>query len=357
MGGLEIGSQTTSSVHALTQSGGAYPKFGLEASLSDIKVPSQETKSRILNGPSTAGWNPVIAARSGTVGSITLRADDETSLYPWAGNILFSQKATLGYSGGFARLDRDVIAAIGEAAASDANGPNITAAGNVLVTASAGGYLNPIAVAGSFIRDADQDIPNGEWGFGISGDYSHVHVDDVVSALVQNAVLDGADGKSIEVLATNDTRTLLLGAQAVFKFSGRGTERSFGFGGSAGYVDYQSDVLAKIERSGIDDFAVTVKALNSKPIVVITGGLDGSAVRRTALEIWGSVAINHVVNTTKAVVSDVHMISPDEGTVANVTVQAIDADQVTAIAGIVELAVQFGGVAAGGGFKLGFGGS
>lgn len=357
MGGLEIGSQTTSSVHALTQSGGAYPKFGLEASLSDIKVPSQETKSRILNGPSTAGWNPVIAARSGTVGSITLRADDETSLYPWAGNILFSQKATLGYSGGFARLDRDVIAAIGEAAASDANGPNITAAGNVLVTASAGGYLNPIAVAGSFIRDADQDIPNGEWGFGISGDYSHVHVDDVVSALVQNAVLDGADGKSIEVLATNDTRTLLLGAQAVFKFSGRGTERSFGFGGSAGYVDYQSDVLAKIERSGIDDFAVTVKALNSKPIVVITGGLDGSAVRRTALEIWGSVAINHVVNTTKAVVSDVHMISPDEGKVANVTVQAIDADQVTAIAGIVELAVQFGGVAAGGGFKLGFGGS
>ncbi|NBT14201.1 MAG: hypothetical protein EBS56_11595, partial [Planctomycetia bacterium] len=265
-------------------------------------------------------------------------AADTSFVIPIAGAVMVSKNKAVGVSTAIALVNRDVAARIGgrdDETTTVGWLDTLTAAGNVGLTAKAGGAVTPSALAAAvgstvtpkgsedliedFLLDIDPEGPGvgagpppvGRFGLAVSGDYVEALVIDSVQAAVNThgtlAVAAGSGPRSLALSATNDTLLQATGGAAAFIKSdaGRGEKggSSLGLAGSAAVTTASSTVTALVRQVEVRGFAIDVHATNARRI----GGLAASGSGATAgnsgttnLQVVGSVVVNTITTVTRA---------------------------------------------------------
>ncbi|MFM8398772.1 MAG: hypothetical protein ACKOAH_13165, partial [Pirellula sp.] len=98
-----------------------------------------------------------------------------------------------------------------------------------------------------------------------------------------------------------------------------------------------STVQAVVSNTELTEFEVSLTAKNVKDLGAFAAGLDGASVASTAIEVAGSVAINHVTNVTLAQV--------DNSTgreLGAISLEALEQDDVVAAAGTLTIVTSLG---------------
>ncbi|MFM7976662.1 MAG: hypothetical protein ACKO8U_16455, partial [Pirellula sp.] len=310
--GLVLDSSTQIEFIPLAQSGGISSGFGLEASVAVVDVNSQTTRAAILDAPIA----PSIQANQQTNGPIEITAADQSTLTPGTGGLFLGSAVNLGFSSSSVVLNRDVNAFIGGTLAetTDTLPQNSWAVlapfGSVSIDASVSGKIVPVSIAGSFpkkpteeegksVKPGDKEAPH--FGFGVSGSYSEANITDTLQAYLNGAVLDGGGNplgnSALEVQATNSTQTDIATGSAAFQRE-TGRDSGAGIAGAGSTLIYVSTVQAVVSNTELTEFEVSLTAKNVKDLGAFAAGLDGASVASTAIEVAGSVAINHVTNVT-----------------------------------------------------------
>lgn len=343
-GGLSVIADTGVMVIQLAQSAAEATDWGVAGSLSWLDGGVQTTEAAIV-APRNDERKAVISARSGSSGNVGVTATDVSMLIPIAGAVLVSANKNVGVSSAVATLERHVTGRIGATEdEGDAMPVDVTAAGDISVTSTAGGIVVPVAIAARYrsgIPPAGQ--PNqapaavdGAWGLGVSGDYAHADVTDILHATVfTNGAITSkgeAEKKSLTVTAANTT--ILQAAAGAAAFSSGSNSGSFGLAGSGAVVVATSIVTAVVRGATIDGFSLTVTATNDRKNIgaLAAGGSGGSATGGTNVSIIGSVSYVRLTTETTAKVEDV------TGTKLSATnVSATTKDKIWSGAGVLSI--------------------
>ena len=350
--GLVLDSSTQVEFIPLAQSGGISTGFGLEASLVDVNVLKQTTQSAILD----ATLAPVITADEETTGEIKLNADDQSTLTPSSGGLFIGGSVNIGFSSSIAVLKRDVQAFIGQNLTSETTPPpaqstwaTIESLGSVVIDASASGKIIPVSIAGSVTkRKSDEEgkvVPDDQkdpihFGFGVSGSYSEANITDSVQAYLNGVVLankvNPLESNSLEIQATNSTQTdLATGAAAFQREDGRNSGAGIAGAGSA--LIYDSTVQAIVSNADLTAYELSLNSKNNKDLGNFAAGLDGASVAATAIEVAGSVAINHITNVTKS-----EILSSTGSEIGAISLSALENDDVVSAAGTLTIVTSLG---------------
>jgi hypothetical protein len=149
-GGLSVIADTGVMVIQLAQSAAAATNYGVAGSLSMLDGGVQTTEAAIV-APRNDERKAVISARSGSSGNVGVTATDVSMLIPIAGAVLVSANKNVGVSSAVATLERHVTGRIGATEdEGDAMPVDVTAAGDISVTSTAGGIVVPVAIAATF---------------------------------------------------------------------------------------------------------------------------------------------------------------------------------------------------------------
>ena len=353
--GLVLESLTKVEFIPLAQSGGISTGFGLEASLVDVNVHKQTTQSAILD----ATLAPVITAdetTTGETGEIKLTADDQSILTPSAGGLFIGGSVNIGFSSAIAVLNRDVQAFIGQELTSDttpapaqSTWATIESLGSVVIDASASGKIIPISIAGSVSKKKSEEkgqvVPDDQkdpvhFGFGVSGSYSEAKITDTVQAYLNGVVLDNKvsplEIKSLEIQATNSTQTDLATGAAAFQRED-GKNSGVGIAGAGSALIYASTVQAIVSNADLTAYELSLNSKNNKDLGTFAAGLDGASVAAAAIEVAGSVAINHITNVTKS-----EILNSTGSEIGTITLSALENDDVVSAAGTLTIVTSLG---------------
>jgi hypothetical protein len=350
--GLVLESSTNVEFIPLAQSGGISTGFGLEASLVDVNVQKQTTHSAILD----ATFAPVITADEETTGEIKLTADDQSILTPSAGGLFIGGSVNIGFSSAIAVLNRDVQAFIGQDLTSDTTTPPaqstwaaIESLGSVIIDASASGKIIPISIAGSVSKKKSEEegkvVPDDQkdpvhFGFGVSGSYSEANITDTVQAYLNGVVLTNKvnplEINSLEIQATNSTQTDLATGAAAFQRED-GKNSGVGIAGAGSALIYASTVQAIVSSADLTAYELSLNSKNNKDLGTFAAGLDGGSVAAAAIEVAGSVAINHITNVTKS-----EILNSTGGEIGAISLSALENDDVVSAAGTLTIVTSLG---------------
>lgn len=314
-GPLNVAASNSLLIVQLGQAGGDASGLGISGTAAVIDVKTQQADAAILGGgdPSRAA---VIDA-----GQVQVNSADTSYVIPIAGAVLVSKNQGVGVSTAIALVDRDVAARVGgrdEETTHIGWIGRLSTAGDVAITATAGGAVTPAAIAaavGSSVRPAGENRDNpaeqpegagaevsGKFGIAVSGDYAGNQVTDSVQATVNtHGTLASAPGsRSLTLAATNDTLLQTTAGAAAF-LSGDGS--SLGLAGSAAVTTAASTVAVLLRQATVQEFALDLRATNARRI----GGLAASGSGATAgnsgatsVQVVGSVVINTITATTTA---------------------------------------------------------
>jgi hypothetical protein len=341
----------------LGQAGGNAAEFGFSGSAAVVDVQSQKADAAILGGSDES--------RAATIdaGNVKVDAYDQSYVIPIAGAVLVSDSKGVGVSTAMAFLNRDVAARIG--GREDDHQTigwldTLSAAGDVKLTATAGGAVTPSALAAAIASsvqprgEADQALdamfelpefeannplpPDGKLGLALSGDYVRAVVTDVVQAVVNTPgklAAAGADPRSLTLSATNDTLLQATAGAAAF-VSGNGDAsttkgNSLGLAGSAAFTIASSNVTALVRQAEMRGFTLDVHATNARRIGGLAAGGSGATAGNagtTNVQIVGSGVVNAITATTMASIE----AATGKG-LGNVTVAAKTDDKIWSAAG------------------------
>ncbi len=240
-------------------------------------------------------------------------------------------------------LERDTAAYIGTESGTDlsTSGALITAAGKIDVTAENSGLVLGIALAATVTAPAPPDPPDADpldglslpflfgeapTGVGISGDAVVNVTRDSAEAYIRDVGTVTATG-ALHIEADNRTNTAAF-AGAV-SATAPGSAPTTGIAGSFSSNGVDNDTRAFIERATVTANTMSVSAEQTGLVLAISAGGSGSALS-VGSNVAGSVAVNIVLPTTEAYVSDATVTLTGASSVI-----ASDTTQIWSIAGAV----------------------
>ncbi|MEI8018485.1 MAG: hypothetical protein WCH39_09805, partial [Schlesneria sp.] len=368
-GGLTVSAETNVLYVQFVQGGGSATNFGVAGTLGLFETPDQETTAAIVpvvpSGSSTSATSLFVTADPGTTGSVTVEANDQTTLALVTGNVIKSQNTGVGVSVSVADLHRNVSAYIGTPDSSSPLSSALLGFGNVNVKATASGSITPISLAGTSSSAggavggqaqhggaANQATQN--YGIGVSGDAATAVVDDTVLAYINDTgTITGATSTTPYTLTIQSTDTTqvysLTGAYAeISGDSSQAAGTSVGIGGSVSLNFVTADVEAFIDGMNINTMAIDVGATNEMEVGALAAGGSSNTAGNGAFAIAGSIANNQLTLTTQAELNSV-----TGSNLGSLQVAATNAVTVWAAAGTLDLLLsQQGGKD---GIRVGFG--
>lgn len=308
------------------------------------------------------------AGGSMNANDVLVKAEDDSLVINVAGGVARSQSVGIGFSVAINELDREVRAVIGNRATESASGGSLSASGNLLLDAHAGGTQGAFTVAGSgpSANESDEGKTGGDGtqtnakdtgqqgksGVGISGAASVNIVNDITAAGIADLASvtvsgTGASAVAVDKDADGTAETTVdlargLSAQArndALNIAGAGS-LTVATGKSAGLAGaFTWNQLVKDTRATIADATVTVHnggvnldAENSKAMWSISaGGAAGDKVG-----IAGSVSYSTIANVTEAAIDDANVDAD-----SSVVLDADDTSDIRSVAG----SVSYGGKA------------
>jgi hypothetical protein len=321
-----------------------------------LDIPNQVTCAAIEPvAPIVATTDPVLVVQaiSGTTGDVEVTANDDTQLILIAGDYLSSSRLVLGASVAEISLNRTVTAQVGTAAEGPPLISSLSGIGDMNVTATADGFVLPIALAGAGPADGaggahgdahgiDHHNPPTEgsasvpgasaFGLGFSGDAAVAVVNDTVQAFINDGgTLTGSGGK-LSVTSADQT-SVAASTGAWSSLYGEHDGLSAGLAGSVSLTFVNANVQAFLNGPTVDNLGLQVLATNSMLVGALAAGGSGSSLPNS-LAVAGSVAYNDITFNTQASLNDV------TGTnLAAVEVQASNQARVWAAAGSVDLVI------------------
>ncbi|MEW5769761.1 MAG: hypothetical protein AB1831_05285 [Pseudomonadota bacterium] len=299
---------------------------------------------------------------------VLVKAQDDSLVINVAGGVARSQSVGIGFSVAINELDREVRAIIGNRVTESASGGTLSASGNLLLDAHAGGTQGAFTVAGSgpSANESDEGKTGGDGsktnakdtgqqgksGVGISGAASVNLVNDTTAAGINHlasVTVSGAGASAVTVDKDADgtaetTVDLARGLTAQAKndaliIAGAGaltvaTDKSAGLAGAFTWNELVKDTRATIADTSVTvhNGGVNLDAENAKAMWSISaGGAAGDKVG-----IAGSVSYSTIDNVTEAAIDDANVDAD-----STVVLDADDTSDIRSVAG----SVSYGGKA------------
>ncbi len=269
---------------------------------------------------------------------VLVKAEDDSLVINVAGGVARSQSVGIGFSVAINELDREVRAVIGNRVTESASGGSLTASGNLLLDAHAGGTQGAFTVAGS--GPAGQDDPNakggdgaktnakdtgqqGKSGVGISAAASVNLVNDTTAASIADLTSvtvsgTGASAVAVDKDADGTAETTIdlakgLSAKArndALNIAGAGSltvalDKSAGLAGAFTWNQLVKDTRATIQGTTVtvNNGGVNLDAENSKAMWSISASGSGG----DKVGIAGSVAYSTIDNVTEAAIDNANV--------------------------------------------------
>jgi filamentous hemagglutinin family protein len=308
------------------------------------------------------------AGGSMSANDVLVKAEDDSMVINVAGGVARSQSVGIGFSVAINELDREVRAVIGNRATESASGGSLTASGNLLLDAHAGGTQGAFTVAGSGPSSNESDAgktggdgtktnakdsgQQGKSGVGISGAASVNLVNDTTAAAIADLASVTVSGNAASSVAVDkdadgtvdETVSLARGLSAKAKndalvLAGAGsltvaTGKSAGLAGAFTWNELVKDTRATIQDATVTvhNGGVNLDAENSKAMWSISaGGAAGDKVG-----IAGSVSYSTIDNVTEAAIDNANVDAD-----STVVLDADDTSDIRSVAG----SVSYGGKA------------
>ncbi|MCK4501804.1 MAG: hypothetical protein KAU22_02140, partial [Desulfuromonadales bacterium] len=322
--------------------GGGEQGYGVGGTIA-VNIIGNSVKASIIDSTLTADV--------GASGNVTLLADDDSSIYSFAGGFAYGKTAGIGFAFALNLLDNDVIACI--------EGSTLTVGGNLRVEAEENGMLVTVAVGGagagkvavggaiaanivtntidahisaSVDTDADPDVVTAS-NINVAGKVELVATDNLVSVATAGGLAGSSKGAIGAGIAVNlmfdatsaviDSSTVVAGStldlQAVAQetlvtvaIGGAGAGK-FAVGGAISVSDVNNNVAAKITNShdlisnsgaGIHVDAtgsIGLTANDSSTVVTIAGGFAGAG----STAVGASSGTVYMGNTTTANIDNI----------------------------------------------------
>ncbi len=323
-GGLTINAQTNVWYLEFVQGGGTATNYGVAGSLGLFHTPQQQTTAAIVPvnpGSPFTGTALFITANPGTMGDVSVEANDQTTLILATGNVTKSKNTGVGLSVSVVDLDRQVSAYLGTPDGSSPLSSSLTGLGNIQVHAIASGSITTIALAGttssSGLSNSGQTQQGGvqgqttqTYGIGISGDAATSVVKDRVEAYLNDlgsiTGTSAATPSTLSVQSTDSTQVYsITGSWAEISNDVGGGHTSVGIAGSVSLNFVTANVSAFIESMTLTAMAIDLNAKNEMDIGAFAGGGSADTLNNSGLNIAGSISNNDVSLTTQAELNSV----------------------------------------------------
>lgn len=278
-------------------------------------------------------------------GDVQVTATDDAFLLNLAGTVVkgtstpANGSVAAGASFVVNTLERETTAYIGTESGTglSTSGVQITAAGNIDVTAENTGLVLGLALAAAVTAPATADPTDPLDGLSLQGLFGDAPTGvGVAGDAVVNVTRDSAEAYIRDVgtvMATGalrieaDNRTDTAAFSGAVTATAPGSAPTTGIAGSFSSNGIDNDTRAFIESATVTASALTVSAEQTGLILAISAGGSGSALS-VGTNVAGSVAVNIVLPTTEAYVSNATI------TLANASsITASDTTQIWSIAG------------------------
>ncbi|MGO8902052.1 MAG: beta strand repeat-containing protein [Isosphaeraceae bacterium] len=369
-GGLNVTANQDTVYVQLVQAGGNAKLYVVSGSLSRPEI-TTTTTAQIYAGAH-------VVSDPNTSGDVNVLATDNVDLYSITGAVLINANRELDVSTSYNEMTRTVTAVIGDTQASPPTSPGSSiyqVGGAVNVKATATGVVVSAALAGlsrtqntsapasnSFVRgisDAEEGSlllgtglareieevinpnrlgagagVNGAYGWGLSGDFSYVQLNDTVSAYVNDTgtfttaaqpILNpntNEDDNAFSV--TSSDSTVVVSATGAAAMATSQDQPSLGLAGSASVVLLTGAIQAFIADAALTSFALAVSASRSNVVVGLAAGGSGSATTG-GTAIAGSVAVAELDGSVLAQLTDVTAtVAGDSSVTATDTTTLVD---------------------------------
>ena len=322
------------------------------------------------------------------LGSLVLRAEDDSYMITLGGGVAVSERIGVGASVVVHQLYRDTQAILG-ASLNDASAGvsgSLNVDGDTLVSAANDGFVGGLSVSAPVTRKtigiapdnaADRSVSNpgafttnplsgvtlptlpgnvsssvnkpGQTGIGLAGGVVTQRVDDVTRAAIN--MLANLKTKDLDITATNSTDLASLAGDVARSLNKKTNSSSnsnssksrLGLAGALGINTVTGTTAAVIESSSLQDVGNTrIGATREGNIVSIVAGLGqtkgGKSNSKKGITIAGSVSINTVTQTVEATLRNVI----DGNVTGGLALSAVDDANIVAIAGAASVGGRVG---------------
>ncbi|MEZ0277472.1 MAG: beta strand repeat-containing protein, partial [Roseimicrobium sp.] len=371
---LYVSATTNSGAINFSQSGGSAAKYGAIGVSAVMTVNNRTIASiddgvtiTLLSGPTQLRNSDGSAIMDGSTpvtvaDSLSVLASDDIHIVNIGGGFLRAQSVGVGISAPIAIVNRVTKAFIGndpdDTTATDDTG-SINTTGTIAVKAVNSGYIANVGIAGSYAtsKPVDPSDPNakftggaGEFGVGISGDFTMNDVSDRTLAFVRQATI--ASGTGLSIVATNSTELMALGGAVAISASDPLASSPSGLAGSVAYNKADNETKAFIDASSITLTGNLLVKAEIPKLYFGTGGTKANyialsagigvvlanSISGTSFSVAGSVGYNEIENDTHAFVkgSDVSLNS------GTATISAVNDAMVVGVGGTLEYGGRIG---------------
>ncbi|MFN8854311.1 MAG: beta strand repeat-containing protein, partial [Planctomycetaceae bacterium] len=321
--GLLVNAQTSLKGIQLGMSGDTSTSLGFSGVASVLEVHSQETFAGIVP---LVGSNLTVASLPNTSGDMEINAYDNIFLLNLAGSVLTGSGNGAGVSTAVNIVDnRSVIAQLGVAPGQSSPDSAILPAGDVTLSAYAGGNLIAAALAADInssgtaangnqqpnqnAGDANAaNQPASGFGIALSGDFTLNLLEANVTAIVNDIDILTAQQQGSALTINALDGTTLVDLAGGFAIQGNSSKGSVGLQGSVAVNYVTSNVAADILETSFTGFTPTLSATTHLVVIALAAGgsgpgtSTGANLDEASLSVAGSIAYNYVVlNPTVAV--------------------------------------------------------